>query len=125
MNLCIEYGRLTKDITVRYVGQDNKAVCKFVLAVPRYDKEKADFISCVAWGKTAETMGKYLKKGSKILAKGRIETDVYEKDGQKIFTTEMVVESFDFGDSKKEDKAEEPEDDFVPIKDGEELPFVF
>lgn len=125
MNLCIEYGRITKDITVRYVGKDNKAVCKFVLAVPRYDKEKADFISCEAWGKTAEMMGKYLKKGSKILAKGRIETDVYEKDGKKVFTTEMVVESFDFGDSKKEDKAEEPEDEFVSIPEGEELPFVF
>lgn len=125
MNLCIEYGRITKDIVVRYVGQNNNAICKFVLAVPRYDKEKADFISCVAWGKTAETMGKYLKKGSKILAKGRIETDFYEKDGAKVFTTEFVVESFDFGDSKKEDKAEEPESDFVPIPDGEELPFVF
>ena len=125
MNLCVEYGRITKDLTVRYVGQDNKAVCKFVLAVPRYDKDKADFISCVAWGKTAETMGKYLKKGSKILAKGRIETDVYEKDGQKIYTTEFVVENFDFGDSKKEDKAEEPKDEFVSIPEGEELPFVF
>lgn len=127
MNIAVEYGRITKDITVRYVGNDNKPLCKFVLAVPRWDKEKTDFISCVAWGKTAETMGKYLKKGDKILAKGRIETDVYEKDGAKVFTTEMVVEEFDFGEKKKEVKAEEPEtkDDFMPIPEGEELPFVF
>ena len=123
MNLAVEVGRITKDITVRYVGADNKAVCKFVLAVPRYDKEKSDFISCVAWGKTAETMGKYLKKGDKIIARGRIETDVYEKEGQKIYTTEMVVENFEFGEKKREEKAEEPE--FMPIKEGEELPFIF
>lgn len=123
MNLCVEYGRITKDITLRRVGADNKAVCKFVLAVPRWNKDRADFISCVAWDKTAETMEKYLKKGDKILARGRIETDVYEKDGQKIYTTEFVVENFEFGENKKESKAEEPE--FEPVENGEELPFVF
>ena len=125
MNLAVEVGRLTKDITVKYVGADNKPVCKFVLAVPRYDKEKSDFISCVAWGKTAETMGKYLKKGDKIIARGRIETDFYEKEGSKIYTTELVVENFEFGEKKREEKTEDPGNEFVPIKEGEELPFVF
>ena len=124
MNVVVMTGRITKDIVVRYVGEKQKAVCKFVLAVPRREKDKADFVSCTAWGQTAETMGKYLKKGDKIGAKGRIETDVYEKDGQKVFTTSFVVESFEFGEKKKEEKTEEPKDEFV-TSDSEPLPFVF
>lgn len=114
-------GRITKDLTVRYVGADNTALVKFVLAVDRpRKKDQTDFISSVAWGKTAEIMGQYLSKGDKIGAWGRIETDVYEKDGQKVYTTEFVVESFEFLGKKKEEK---PEEKAVPA--GDDLPFVF
>ena len=123
MNVVAMTGRITKDLTLRYVGAENTAVVKFVLAVPRRKKDQTDFISCVAWGKTAEIMCQYLKKGDKIGAKGRIETDVYEKDGQKIYTTEFVVEDFEFGEKKKEEKEEKAE--FAPLPEGEELPFVF
>ena len=122
MNVVAMTGRITKDMTVRYVGENQTAVVKFVLAVPRpWNKEKTDFISCVAWGKTAETMGKWLKKGDKIEASGHIETDVYEKDGAKVFTSEFVVDKFAFGEKKREEKAEAPKDEIVE----EELPFVF
>ena len=121
MNVAVFTGRITKDIVVRKTSS-GKSVCKFVLAVPRRAKDEADFISCVAWEKTAEIMGQYLTKGSKIVAKGRIETDVYEKDGQKVYTTEFVVDTFEFGEKKKEGKTEGPE--FSEIKE-EELPFVF
>lgn len=122
MNVVAMTGRITKDMTVRYVGENQTAVVKFVLAVPRpWSKEKTDFISCVAWGKTAETMGKWLKKGDKIEASGHIETDVYEKDGAKVFTSEFVVDIFTFGEKKREEKAEAPKDEIVE----EELPFVF
>ena len=94
-------GNLTKDLEVKETSS-KKQVVKFTLAVAdSFNKEKADFISCVAWNKTAETMGKYLKKGSKIGVTGRIQTGSYEKDGNKVYTTEVVVGSFEFLDSKK------------------------
>lgn len=122
MNRVMMIGRLTKDIDLRKVGQDQKSVCKFVLAVPRRKKDQSDFISSTAWGKTAELMNEYLKKGDRIAATGRIETDVYEKDGQKVYTTNFVVEDFEFLEKKREAKTEEQE---FKNADEEELPFVF
>ena len=123
MNRVVMIGRLTKDIDLRRVGQDQKALCKFVLAVPRRKKDQSDFISSTAWGKTAELMNEYLKKGDRIAATGRIETDVYEKDGQKVYTTNFVVEDFEFLEKKREEKTEEQE--FKQASEDEELPFVF
>ncbi len=124
MNVAVMSGRITKELTLRKTSTDIPYV-KFVLAVPRRKKDEADFISCVAWSKTAETMCNYLSKGSRIMASGRIETDVYEKEGKKIFTTEYVVENFEFAEPKKKEEEVAKETDFVPQLNEEELPFVF
>ena len=123
MNVVVMTGRITKDIVVRKVGANETPICKFVLAVPGVKKDRTEFVSCVAWGKVAETMGQYLKKGDRIGARGRIETDVYEKDGKKVYTTEFIVENFEFGEKKKESKTEENAE-FVEVNE-EDLPFTF
>ena len=106
MNKVILMGRLTKDPDVRYGGQQNdKAVAKFSLAVDRKfkregDEQTADFISCVAFGKTAEFLEKYAGKGSKFVIEGRIQTGSYtNKDGNKVYTTDVVVENVEFAES--------------------------
>ena len=104
MNKVILCGRLTKDIDVR-ITQTGTAIGSFNLAVDRKPtkdvKKEADFISCRAFGKTAETMAKYLGKGRKVLLEGRIQTGSYTaKDGSKRYTTDVIVEEFEFVDSK-------------------------
>ncbi len=110
-------GRLTRDPEVRYTANTQMANARFVVAVNRkLSKEKrqeaenngyptADFISCVAWGKTAENIGNYFKKGQRIAVSGRIQTGSYEKDGQRIYTTDVVVDSFDFVESNKDNNS--------------------
>ena len=109
-------GRLTRDLEVRYTANTQMANARFVVAVNRkLSKEKrqeaenngyptADFISCVAWGKTAENIGNYFKKGQRIAVSGHIQTGSYEKDGQRIYTTDVVVDSFDFVESNSSSK---------------------
>lgn len=126
MNRVILCGRLTNDPEVRYT-QDKTAVARFTLAVDRM-KEGADFPSVNAWGKTAEIAEKYLRKGSKVIVEGRLQTGSYtNKDGNKVYTTDVVCERFEFCESKKADNnnAETKEDGFMNIPDGldEELPF--
>ncbi len=134
MNKVILIGRLTKDPEVRYsqTAQGSTAVARYTLAVDRKFKrdgdQEADFINCVAFGKPAEFVEKYLKKGTKIAIEGRIQTGSYtNKDGQKVYTTDIVAEGHEFCESKKQ---EEPQpmpdaDGFMTIPDGidEELPF--
>lgn len=101
MNKWCGMGRLTKDPEVRTSG-DNK-VARYTLAVDRrFSKDKeTDFIPCVCFGKSAEFAEKYLKKGTKMVIAGRIQTGSYEnKDGQKIYTTDIIVEEQDFAESK-------------------------
>ena len=109
MNKVILMGRLTRDPEVRYSqGENALAIARFTLAVDRRgrrqdgaDQQTADFISCVAFGKTAEFAEKYLKQGTKIAVTGRIQTGSYtNKDGQKVYTTEVVVEETEFAESK-------------------------
>ena len=128
MNKVILLGRLTKDVDFR---DGATAVAKFSLAVDRkYKKEgeqTADFISCVGFGKTAEFIQKYFAKGSKILVEGRWQTGSYtNKEGQKVYTNDCVIEQVDFADSKKsENKAVDDDTDWVDnvqITD-DELPF--
>jgi single-strand DNA-binding protein len=97
MNTVIEQGRLTKDPYVAYT-QGNTARATFTIAVDRAGKEKStDFIPCVAWGKTAETIGKYFKKGKPIIISGSLKSGSYErKDGTKAFTLDVWVERFEF-----------------------------
>lgn len=107
MNKVILMGRLTRDPEVRYTqgGAEAMAIVRYTLAVDRRFKRDsentADFISCVAFGKTGEFAEKYLKKGTKILISGRIQTGSYtNKDGAKVYTTEVVVEEHEFAESK-------------------------
>lgn len=122
MNSVHLLGRLTKDVILSKNG--DMTIARITLAVDRKTKEdSADFIGCVAFGKTAELIDQYVKKGSKIAIEGRIQTGSYtNKDGQKVYTTDVVVNSIDFCD-KKADKVNA---DFVTIPDNvadEELPF--
>lgn len=106
MNKVILMGRLTRDPEVRYTQGDNaSAVARFSLAVDRRFKkdgdQTADFINCVAFGKTGEFIEKYGRKGTKFVVEGRIQTGSYtNKDGQKVYTTDVVVEQVEFAESK-------------------------
>lgn len=105
MNKCELLGRLTKDIELKYTQNDNKAVARFTLAVNRRGKDAGtDFISCIAWGKNAELLQKYCKKSSQVGIVGRIQTGQYDdKDGKRVYTTDIVVEELDIIWDKKEE----------------------
>ncbi len=107
MNKVILMGRLTRDPEVRYSqGENATAVARYTLAVDRRfnrnnDEQTADFINCVAFGRSGEFAEKYLHKGTKIAVTGRIQTGSYtNKDGVKVYTTDVVVEDQEFAESK-------------------------
>ena len=107
MNKVILMGRLTRDPEVRYSqGEQATAIARYTVAVDRRfrrdgDSQTADFIGCVAFGRQAEFAEKYLRKGTKIALTGRIQTGSYtNRDGQKVYTTEVVVEDQEFAESK-------------------------
>ena len=107
MNHVILMGRLTKDPDVRYTqGQEPMCIARYTLAVDRRfsrnnNGNNADFIPCVAFGKSGEFAEKYLKKGTKMAITGRIQTGSYtDKNGNKVYTTEVVVEDQEFAESK-------------------------
>lgn len=131
-------GRLTKDPDVRYSqGENTSAVSKITLAIGRRFKRdgepNADFINCVAFGKTAEFQEKYFRKGIKVAISGRIQTGSYtNKDGAKVYTTDVIVEDQEFCESKgsgvesgNKPTASSEDMDFMKIPDGidENLPF--
>ena len=134
-------GRLTKDPQSRWTnGQESQeqiCIVRFTLAVNRRKKDAgADFISCVAFGKSAESLEKYCKKGTKLEISGRIQTGSYtNKDGGKVYTTDVIVEEWEFAESKaaagqqgNQQAPAQPETDangFMNIPEGidEELPF--
>lgn len=123
MNNVVLIGRTTKDIELRY-STSGTAIARFTLAVDRASKEKGtDFISCIAFGKTAELLEKYVPKGRKIAVQGHIQTGSYDaKDGHKVYTTDVIVDRMEFCESKQGN--EKPDaDGFVPTAD-EGLPFV-
>ncbi|EGT3613208.1 single-stranded DNA-binding protein [Clostridium perfringens] len=102
MNITVLVGRLTSDPQVKLAG--DTTVAKFTLAVNRFKKGEADFINCVAFGKTAENIANFFFKGNQIAIKGRIQTGSYDaQDGTKRYTTDVVVEGFDFIDGNKKD----------------------
>lgn len=134
MNLVIVKGRLTKDIVVNTTGV--KPVGKFTIAVNRDFKNKegkydADFINCVAFDKRAEVLSQYVKKGQEVLLKGNWRTGSYDKDGVKVYTNELFVDSFDFigqsnNSSANNDTSCNSNDttwEEVPPVYGEEMPF--
>ena len=146
MNKVILMGRLTRDPDVRYTqGENSTCIARYTLAVDRRTKregqDSADFIPCVAFGRSGEFVEKYLKKGTKMGVVGRIQTGSYtNKDGVKVFTTEVVVEEQEFAESKGSQnsagntqqttqQAAQPSDQldgFMNIPDGidDELPFA-
>ena len=100
-NLVILTGRLTKDPELKY-GASGTAYCKFTLAVNRMKKDDpADFIFCSAFGKTAELIAEYVKKGHQLGVQGRLQQDTYEKDGEKISKTGVTVDKIEFLESNK------------------------
>lgn len=139
MNKVILMGRLTRDPEVRYTQGDNAmAIARYSLAVDRRFKRDgepdADFINCVAFGKSGEFAEKYLKKGTKVAVVGRIQTGSYtNKDGQKVYTTDVVVEEQEFAESKNSGSSDNNQSapankntDFMNIPDNVEdegLPF--
>ena len=130
MNHVTLMGRLTKEPEVRCT-QDGMAIARYTLAVDRRSKDKAtDFISCVAFSKSAEFAGKWLHKGNKIAIEGRIQTNNYTKqDGTKVYTTDVVIENHEFCESVASTQSNEPaqtNEGFMAIPDGVEaegLPF--
>lgn len=116
MNKVILMGRLTKDPEVRYSqGEASTAVARFSLAVDRRFKRDngptADFINCVAFGKTGEFIEKYCHQGTKLCVEGRIQTGSYtNKDGNKVYTTDVVVENAEFAESKAASSKSETSD---------------
>ena len=148
MNKVILMGRLTRDPEVRYSqGENSLAIARYTLAVDRRfnrnnggdNQQTADFISCVAFGRSGEFAEKYLRKGTKIAVSGRIQTGSYtNRDGQTVYTTEVVVEDQEFAESKNSNSGSDggytgssrpapsgAGDGFMNIPDGidEELPF--
>lgn len=124
-------GRLTADPEIRQTNS-GKTVASYRLAVDRNVKTEgqpeADFINCTAWGKTGEFAEKYLHKGMKIAVEGRIQTGSYEKDGQKHYTTDIIVDRHEFCESKRssESGSAAPEQGFSEIPESEDdgqLPF--
>ncbi|ELC8426233.1 single-stranded DNA-binding protein [Clostridium perfringens] len=102
MNTVQLLGRMVKDPDINVTS--NTTVAKFTLAVNRFKKGEADFINCVAFGKTAENIANFFFKGNQIAIKGRIQTGSYDaQDGTKRYTTDVVVEGFDFIDGNKKD----------------------
>lgn len=106
MNKVILTGRLARD---PYIMEGKTTTAKFTMAITR-DEDHTDYPPCVAWGKTAELIGKYLHKGSLIAAEGRVQTGSYEKDGQTIYTTDIAVRNIEFLEKKSDGKKEDPED---------------
>lgn len=114
MNKVILMGRLTRAPEVRYgQGPDTSAYARYTLAVDRRwqndgGRPTADFIGCVAFGKAAEFADKYLRQGTKIVVTGRIQTGSYtNRDGQKIYTTDVVIEDQEFAESKSSSEAKQ------------------
>ena len=142
MNKVILIGRLTKEPDIRWSqGPEAKAVARFKLAVDRRFKKEgepgADFIDCVAFGKAAEVIEKHVTKGTKIAVDGSIRTGNYvNKDGQKVYTTDVVVDSMEFCEKKSDNAfngqpyqnqpdglSQIPEDEFVNTDNLDDLPF--
>jgi single-strand DNA-binding protein len=98
MNKAIIIGRLTKEPALKYMPNEGTAICRLTVAVKRqFKKDETDFINCVAFGKTGETIAQYFTKGKQIAVVGNIRTGSYEgQDGIRRYTTDVIVESFKF-----------------------------
>ena len=143
MNKVIMMGRLTKDPEVRYGGSNNTAIARYTIAVDRRFKREgqptADFFNCTTFGKPAEFVEKYLRKGTKVVIEGELQNDNYTgQDGKMVYGMRIIVSAIEFAESKRNASdsfdgdvagnvpAESPNDGFMNIPDGieDELPFA-
>lgn len=132
MNKVILIGRLTKDPELRYAAGSGTAVCRFTVAINRqFKKDETDFINCVAFGKTGETIAQYFTKGRQIALAGNIRTGSYQaQDGTKMYTTNVIIENFEFvGNNSnnqstwsEQDNSDGSFEDMTPVDDGD-MPF--
>lgn len=138
MNKVILVGRLTRNVEIKYSGDDvSTAIARYTLAVDRRykrdgDEQTADFISCVAFGKNAEFLERFGQKGRKFVVEGRLQTGSYTNhDGQKIYTTTVFTEHMEFAESKRNESEGSneigsntaDEGGFMNAPDSEEMPF--
>ena len=126
MNNVILMGRLTRDVELNY-SKNGKAFTRFAIAVNRIG-EGADFINCVAWEKTAETIAEYFKKGQRILVQGSIRTGSYERNGQTVHTTDILISRFEFIESNNKSSSNKNYDNDAKFDsddndDDEDFPF--
>lgn len=121
MNLVVLMGRATKEPEVRY-GQNGMAIAKYSIAVDRGRDKGTDFVNITAFDKSAEFAEKYIKKGTKILVTGRIQTNSYEREGKKIYTFDVIADMQEFCEPKGTSEAV-PHLDFPIDSEEEDLPF--
>ena len=135
MNKVVLIGRLTKDPEIKHTSGDGNAICRITVAVARpFKKDETDFINCVAFGKTGETIAQYFTKGRQIALVGNIRTGSYQaQDGTKMYTTNVIIENFEFvGNNSNnssnqstwsaQDNSDESFGDMTPVDDGD-MPF--
>ena len=124
MNKVVLMGRLTRDPELRFAAGSGKGVCRFTVAINRqFKRDESDFINCVAFGKPGETISEHFAKGNRIALIGNIRTGSYEaQDGTKRYTTDVVVESFEFIEAKNSTSSNDDSfgagipDDVVPAR---------
>lgn len=132
MNKVVLIGRLTKDPELKYTPGDGTAICRITVAVARaFKKDETDFINCVAFGKTGETIAQYFTKSRQIALAGNIRTGSYQaQDGTKMYTTNVIIENFEFVGNNNvnnqswsaQDNSEESFEGMTPVDDGD-MPF--
>lgn len=134
MNKVVLIGRMVADPELNFQANSGMAICRFRLAVTRpFKKDETDFINCIAFNKRAEAIAQYLTKGRQLAVTGSIRTGSYDaKDGTKRYTTDIVVDSFEFiGQGNNNNQGNTPqnnfggmnfEDDMTPVDDGD-MPF--
>lgn len=132
MNKVVLIGRLTKDPEIKHTPGDGTAICRITVAVARlFKKDETDFINCVAFGKTGETIAQYFTKGRQIAVVGNIRTGSYEgQDGIRRYTTDVIIENFEFvGNNNannqswsEQDNSDGSFEDMTPVDDGD-MPF--
>ena len=126
MNKIVLIGRTTKEIELKKTST-GKSIVSFNLAVNRRYKREGgtdtDFIQCIAWSGTAETIAKYVKKGHRIAVEGSLETSEYEKDGKKLKSYAVIVEQFDFLEKKTDTSTDTNDSEGDVVPDPSEIPF--
>lgn len=132
INKVVLIGRLTKDPVLKYTPGDGTAICRITVAVARaFKKDETDFINCIAFGKTGETIAQYFTKGRQIALAGNIRTGSYQaQDGTKMYTTNVIIENFEFVGNNNannqswsaQDNSEESFEGMTPVDDGD-MPF--